>query len=190
MTPIRVADLGVEPVSLSEMRGYLRLDGDEHGEDALIEGLVAAARASVEAATRRFVRPARFRLMLTAWPSDGVVPLPLSPLVAVTRVGLVGADGIVAEIDTALLRPGPDPWEAPCLLVDPGVPLLMRKAALIEVTTGCGGDGPPVPAPLAQAIRMIVADWFENRGDGVPAGLLASPPAVAGLLAPHRLMRL
>ncbi|TXN19123.1 hypothetical protein [Methylobacterium sp. WL9] len=190
MTPIRVAELGVEPVGLPEMRGYLRLDPDDHGEDALIEGLVAAARAGVEAATRRLVRPARFRLMLTAWPAGGVLPLPLSPLVAVTRAGIVGADGLVDEIDTALLRPGPDPWEAPCLLVDPAVPLLMRKAALIEVTAGSGGDGPPVPAPLAQAIRMIVADWFENRGDGAPTGTLVMPPAVAGLLAQHRLMRL
>ncbi len=190
MTPIRVADLGVEPVSLSEMRGYLRLDADAHGEDTLIESLVTAARVGVEAATRRLVRPGRFRLMLTAWPAAGVLPLPLSPLVAVTRAGIVGADGIVEDIDTTLLRLGPDPWEAPCLRVDPGVPLLMRKAALVEVTAGAGGDGPAVPAPLAQAIRMVVADWFENRGDGAPTGPLAMPPAVAGLLAPHRLMRL
>lgn len=187
MTPIRVEDLGVEPVSLPEMRGYLRLDPDDTAEDALVERLIAAARAAVEASTRRLVRPARYRLMLTAWPGGGVLPVALSPLVAVTRAGLVGADGGVEDIDTALLRVGPDPWEAPCLLIDPGVPLLLRKTALIELTAGCGGDGPPVPAPLAQAIRMSVADWFENRGDAVPAG---PPPAVAGLIAPHRLLRL
>ncbi|GEP09604.1 head-tail connector protein [Methylobacterium gnaphalii] len=190
MTPIRVADLGVEPVSLTEMRGYLRLDDDESGEDALITGLITAARASIEAATRRLVRPARYRLMLTAWPAGGVLPLPLSPLLSVVRAGIVGADAVVEEIDTGLLRVGPDPWEAPCLRVDPAVPLLLRKAALIEVTAGCGGDGPPVPAPLAQAIRMLVADWFENRGDATPDNLLAPPPAVAELVAQHWLMHL
>ncbi|GLS46607.1 head-tail connector protein [Methylobacterium brachythecii] len=189
MTPIRVEEFGVEPVSLAEMRGYLRLDGDDGSEDGLIGSLVTAARASVEAATRRLVRPARFRLMLTAWAAGGVLPLPLSPLVAVTRAGIVGADAVVEEIDPGLLRIGPDPWEAPCLLVDPSVPLLMRKAALIEVTAGCGGDGPAVPAPLAQAIRMTVADWYENRGDGVPGKPLAPPPAVAELVAQHRMMR-
>ncbi|WP_284317230.1 head-tail connector protein, partial [Methylobacterium gnaphalii] len=99
MTPIRVADLGVEPVSLTEMRGYLRLDDDESGEDALITGLITAARASIEAATRRLVRPARYRLMLTAWPAGGVLPLPLSPLLSVVRAGIVGADAVVEEID-------------------------------------------------------------------------------------------
>lgn len=190
MTPIRVEDLGVEPVSLAEMHGYLRLDPDDTGEDVLVAGLVTAARAGIEAATRRLLRPGRFRLMLTGWPADGVLPLPLSPLVALARAGLVGADGPVQDLDPALIRVGPDPWEAPCLLIAGDAPPLLRRAALIEVVAGCGGDGPPVPAPLAQAVRMSVADWFENRGDAAPGGVLAPPPAVAGLIAPYRLMRL
>lgn len=187
MTPIRVEDLGVEPVSLAEMRSFLRLDGDDDAEDGMIGTLITAARARIETTTRRLVRPARFRLMLTAWPASRVLPVPLSPLVAVTHVGLVGPDAAVEDIDTSLLRIGPDPWEAPCLLVDPAVPPLDRKAALIELTAGSGGDGPPVPAPLAQAIRMTVADWFENRGDGGAA----QPPSAAGdLVVQHRLLRL
>ena len=190
MTPIRIDGSDVEPVSLSEMRGILRLDPDDAGEDALVETLVTAARAAVEVETRRVLVPGRFRLMLTAWPADGILPVPLSPLVAVESAETVDADGIAEAFDPALLRLGPDPWEAPCLLVEPGVPLLLRKAALIEVSAGCGGDGPPVPAPLAQAIRMCVADWFEHRGDAEPGGPRALPPIVAGLIAPHRLMRL
>lgn len=187
MTPIRIDGPAVEPITLSELRGYLRLDPDDASEDALVARLVTAAREAVESAARRILAPGRFRLMLTAWPADGVLPVPLSPLVAVEQAGLVDAQGAVEAIDTALLRVGPDPWEAPCLLVEPGVPLLLRKAALIEVSAGCGGDGPPLPAPLAQAIRMSVADWFENRGDGEPRTL---PAAVADLVTPHRLMRI
>ncbi|MEQ4599826.1 MAG: hypothetical protein ABN488_18905, partial [Methylobacteriaceae bacterium] len=82
MTPIRVEETGVEPVTVAEMRGYLRLSSDETAEDALIARLIPAARAAVEAAARRLLRPARFRVVLAAWPRLGLMPLPLSPLVA------------------------------------------------------------------------------------------------------------
>ena len=189
MTPIRVDDPTVEPVSLSEMRAYLRLDPDDGGaEDSLVLSLLAAARTAVETATGRILAPGRYRLMLTGWPTDGHLPLPLSPLVAVARAGIVDADGIVAELAPGLVRLGPDPVEAPNLLVAPSVPPLARSAALIEVAAGYGSDGPPLPPALAQAIRLLAAAWFEHRGDEPGAGAL--PPTVAALIAPHRRMRL
>lgn len=46
MTPLRVDSAFVEPVTLAEMRGVLRLDPDDGGaEDPLVERLIAAARA-------------------------------------------------------------------------------------------------------------------------------------------------
>ena len=191
MIPIRVEETGVEPVSVAEMRGHLRLSSDETAEDALIARLIPAARAAVEAATRRLLRPARFRLVLAAWPRLGLLPLPLSPLVAVLRAGRVDAGGTLTAIEPGPIRIGPDPWEAPCLLFGPDLPPLGVASALIEVSAGCGGEGPPVPEPLVQALRLTVADWFENRGDagreGVPRPL---PPEAAGLAAACRRMRL
>lgn len=190
MTPIRIDGSDVEPVSLSEMRAYLRLDPDDTSEDALVLRLVTAARQAIELAVRRVLVPGRFRIVLSAWPACGLLPVPLSPLGAVLSAGTVGADGAVEAFDLSLIRIGPDPWEAPCLLVGSGVPLLLRRNALIEVGAGCGGDGPLIPAPLVQAIFGCVADWFENRGDGEPAGPRPLPPAVSALVAPHRLLRL
>lgn len=186
MTPIRVAGPTVEPVSLAEMRAYLRLDSDAGGaEDALIGHLLAAARAGVEAATRRLLAPGRYRLMLTAWPTRGIVPVPLSPLLAVERVGLVDARGAVTDLPPGLVRLGPDPVEAPALHIDPAAPPLDARAALVEVSAGYGGDGLPVPPALAQAIRLLAAHGFEHRGDTA-----APPPAVAALVEPLRRLRL
>lgn len=191
MTPIRVEETGVEPVGLPEMRAYLRLSSDETAEDALIARLIPAARAAVEAAARRLLRPARFRVVLTDWPRLGLLPLPLSPLVAVLRTGLVDRGGAVTEIEPGPVRIGPDPWDAPCLLFGPDLPPLSGRSALIEVSAGCGGEGPPVPEPLIQALRLTLAGWFENRGDeGGEVGSGALPAAAAGLAAACRRMRL
>ncbi|MGX5773496.1 head-tail connector protein [Methylorubrum zatmanii] len=189
MIPIRVEESGVEPVSLTEMRTYLRLSSDETAEDALIGRLIVAARGAVEAASRRLLRPARFRVVLTDWPPLGLLPLPLSPLVAVTRAALVDESGAVTDIAPGPIRLGPDVWEAPCLLLGPDLPPLGTRTALIEVVAGCGGDGPPVPEPLLQALCLAVADGFENRGDTVGAGA-ALPPSALGLAAACRRMRL
>lgn len=187
MTPIRVAGATVEPVSLAEMRDQLRLDSDDGGaEDGLIAGLLAAARAHVEATTRRLLTPGRYRIPLTAWPPDGVVAVPLAPLVAVERASLVDAQGGVTELASGLVRLGPDPEEAPGLVIAPEAPALLARTALIEVSAGYGGSGPPVPPALAQAIRLLTAHAFEHRGDTAAP----PPPAVAALIEPLRRLRL
>ena len=191
MTPIRVEETGVEPVSLPEMRAYLRLASDETAEDVLIARLIPAARAAVEAESRRLLRPARFRVVLAAWPRLGLLPLPLSPLVAVLRTGLVDARGTLTEIGPGPVRRGPGPGEAPGRPAGPDLPPLGTSSALVEVGAGCGGEGPPVPEPLVQALRLTIADWFENRGDAGGAGPPRPlPPEAAGLAAACRRMRL
>ncbi|SDN56564.1 phage conserved hypothetical protein, phiE125 gp8 family [Methylobacterium phyllostachyos] len=186
MIPLRIDAAAVEPVSVAELRAYLRFDSDDGGtEDGLLQALITAVRASLEIETRRILLPGRYRIALPAWPPDGQVPLPLSPLVAVTRAGLAGAEG-VTDLDVGLVRPGPDPVEAPCLLVDPAVPDSAGRTILIEVAAGFGGDGPAMPAPLRLAILRLAAARYEHRGDEADA----VRSDTADLAAPFRRMRL
>ena len=59
------------------------------------------------------------------------------------------------------------------------------------MTVGYGDAAIDVPEPLRQAIRLLVAHWYENRGLIVPAASIAVLPAtVAALIAPYRMLSL
>jgi uncharacterized phiE125 gp8 family phage protein len=186
MIPIRADEAVVEPVSVAELRTYLRLDSDDGGtEDGLLQALITAARASLEIEARRILVPGRYRIARDAWPANGRLALPLSPLVALIRAGLSeGRD--VAALPAGLVRLGPDPIEAPGLLIAPTVPDPAGRTILIEVAAGFGGDGPPLPAPLRLAILRLAAARYEHRGDEPDA----ARHDAADLAAPFRRMRL
>ncbi|MGU3383859.1 hypothetical protein ACLBYG_05075 [Methylobacterium sp. D53M] len=187
MIPLRIAAAAVEPVGVPDLRAYLRVDSDAGAdEDGLLQALIAVARASLEIETRRILVPGRYRIALTAWPPDGQVPLPLSPLVAILRAGLADPSGGVTDLDAGLVRLGPDPDGAPSLQVDPAAPDPAGRTILIEVAAGYGGDGPPLPEPLRLAILRLAAARYERRGDEPDAARTDA----AALGAPFRRLRL
>jgi uncharacterized phiE125 gp8 family phage protein len=186
MTPIPIDGPAVEPIGMPDMRAYLRLD--DGAEDDLIAALVKTARVHVEAAAGRVLVESRWRMGLDAWPEGRVVPLPVSPLIAVERVRVFDRDGGAIDVPAGLYEADPfsDP---PRLVVDPLAPEpgRRRQGVLIEVRAGYGATPESVPAPLRQAVRLLVARWFENRGDADPGPL---PPDVLALVAPFRRMRI
>jgi uncharacterized phiE125 gp8 family phage protein len=68
-----------------------------------------------------------------------------------------------------------------------------RAAAGIEidVVVGYGASTASVPEPLRQAIRTLVTNWYENRGDAGPDDPAnALPSSVRALVAPYQRPRL
>jgi uncharacterized phiE125 gp8 family phage protein len=58
-------------------------------------------------------------------------------------------------------------------------------------TAGYGDEPEDVPAPIRQALLMLVAHWFERREPVVLGAAPQEVPAtVAGLLLPYRRLRL
>ena len=181
MIPIRTEGPAVEPVTVAALRAWLRLD--DGAEDATLADLASSARRVVEEATGRAVGAGRFRLVLPAWPG-GAVAVPLTPITGVDAAWLAAPDG-----GRTALGPGPG---FPRL--DPAVPDRLLFGPAPAGSAGCAvelallaGEAEP-PAPLAQAIRMLAAGWFENRGDGPSDPGL--PGSVFALLAPYRRPRL
>ena len=186
MFPILVEGPAVEPVPLPEMKAHLRVDDDQ--EDELIGGLVTAARLMVEASARRILIAQSWRLMLHRWPQGGTVLLPLSPLLSVESVQVYDASG------TPEVLP-PEDYESDLASDPPRIlfrrmpePGRMQSGIAIDLRAGYGETPEDVPATLRLAIRILVARWYENRGD--VAGPQALPPEALSLVAPFRRARI
>ena len=181
----------VEPVSLSEAKAHLRVDGTD--EDVLITALILSARKHLETWLARSLITQSWRLMLDDWPHSSTVDLPLSPLQSIEAVETYDADDVATPVaalayfvDTVsdparLVRISGDAWPAPG-----------RAANGVEIrfTAGYGDAASNVPQPLRQALHLLVAHWFERR-ESVPvenAGTLA-PFSVASLISPYRRVR-
>ncbi|MEE1654876.1 head-tail connector protein [Microvirga sp. CF3062] len=188
MIPIFVSGPAVEPIALAEMKAYLRVDEDDAAQDDLISGLIKAARLTIEAASRRILIEQHWRVVLDRWPRDGVVLLPLAPLIAVDAVRITDAAGVATELPD-------DAFEADALSDPPRIvvadapePGKSCNGISIALRAGFGTAAEAVPATLKLAIRILVAHWFENRGDVLGEQIL--PSEALALVAPFQRVRL
>jgi uncharacterized phiE125 gp8 family phage protein len=175
MTRVLATPPADEPVSLAEAKAHLRLTQDD--EDGMISRLIVAARRLVEAQTGLVLIRQGWTVSLVRWPDDRVIRLPLAPLISIDAVSTGGAalgashceaDTVAGEI--RLLRGAIPP----------------AGAVTVSLTAGFGAAN-DVPAPIRQALLMILAHLYEQRGTDHPPPL---PLTLRALLAPYREVRL
>jgi len=180
--PILITPPAAEPVTLAEAKAHLRLEID--ADDGLVAALIAAARSAVENETRRVLMAQTWRTAFSDWPEAGVA-LPVVPVLSVEAVRWLDDDGAATVLDE-------EDW-----LFDPGeerVRLLAAEpdAASFEIDfiAGYGETGGAAPAPLRQAILMLLAHWYEHRSAAISGALEVVPTGVRALIAPYRRMAL
>lgn len=164
---IDLDDPPVEPITLAETKTFLRVD---HGDDdGLIATLIASARQTLEnhlnvAMIRRSMQlssPATDELRLPRWP--------------VTSVETVLVDGEQATDYIVNLRKRPATVCASAM-----------GHVEIAFTAGYGTEPSDIPAPLRQALLLLVARAYEHRDDT----LSTLPLMVDALTMPYRVVGL
>ena len=152
------------PLTVGELRGWLREDDDWQND--VIVSLLRAATELVETMSGRQLLSATWELVLDRFPSDGVIWLPRPPLQSVTSVTYIdpaGATQTVALsdylIDTASepgrLTPAPGrQWP----VTEEG----RTNAVTVRYVAGWN-DPSAVPEAARQAVRLLVAHWYEHR---------------------------
>ncbi|HZT26086.1 MAG TPA: head-tail connector protein [Pseudolabrys sp.] len=190
MSAILLTAPPVEPLSLDETRAFLRVDTTD--DDAVIAALIAGARIHVEVATRRALITQTWRLAFDAWPADGRLQVLPAPLQSLAAARVYDSGNVAQPLD--LQGFVPDLGASALLFAPWAVPAPGRGAAGIEldVVCGYGGAAADVPEPLRQAIRLLVAHWYENRGVVAAAAAQPAtlPQGLAALLAPYRMLSL
>jgi uncharacterized phiE125 gp8 family phage protein len=188
MSSILLTAPTLEPLTLDEAKAFLRVEtGDD---DDVIAALIAGARIHVEAQTRRALITQTWRISLDAWPVDGRLPVRPAPLQSLTAARIYDAGNVAHSLDPQNFVPDLGASElsfAPWALPVPG-----RMAAGIEldVVAGYGDAAADVPEALRQAIRLLIAHWYENRGLVAAGTVSVLPQTVAALIAPYRVLSL
>jgi len=191
MPSILLAGPAVEPITLAEAKQFVRVEHDD--DDDVINALIAGARVHVETQTRRALITQSWRLTRDVWPATGCLALLPVPVKTLDSARFYKSDGTTLSLDLAGFAL--DKISAPARLsfVRGAPPAPQRSAAGIEIDITCGyGDAAAdVPAPLRQAIRLLVAHWYENRGlIAVGSEVALLPQSVAALVAPYRVLSL
>ena len=181
----------LEPLQLADAKSWLKIDDSDN--DLLISALITASRLAVEAASRRLLISQTWRLTLDAWPADGVVKVEIGPVQSLSALRGYDAAGVATSYDPAgfqLSRAGGPARIAPA---GQNAPLTGRPFAGIELDLliGYGPNPTDVPQPLRQAMLLLIALWFENRGDSMGNDKAqALPPEVEALIAPFKRPRI
>lgn len=185
MAAIPIEEPAIEPLTLTEVKSFLRVEHD--ADDDLIASLVKAARCEVESATRRALITQGWRIALDGWPASGRIVSPISPLRAVTAARVRDAGGDASDLELSAFTldtvssPGVIEFDRG-LVSEPGQ---FIAGIEIEITAGYGETFASVPEPLRQAMRLLIARYYEQR-DRIAGDKL--PDTVAALIAPYRVL--
>ena len=145
-----------EPLSLSDVKNFLRTVPDDDSEDnAIIIPLITAAREFLENATGRSLAYQTVSCSLLGF---GTVRLPRPPLVSVVSVTYKDKDGVshtVSSSDYCV-----DEVEGTIsFLSTPSAELYPVNPVTITYNTGYT----QLPLALRQAMLMLIAHWYSNR---------------------------
>lgn len=179
-----------EPVSLDEARAHMRVTHNE--EDELINGLITAARVTVETITRRSLLTQEWKLSFDEFPLSDTVKIPHTPVREIDVVQYYDAVGVLQTLNAG--KYWLDSVSAPARLilkdgeVFPDTQKGRPNAVQISYLAGYGDEPEDVPAPIRHAIKLIVAHLYENP-EIVSAGQLSTIPMSCDyLLSPYRVI--
>jgi uncharacterized phiE125 gp8 family phage protein len=182
----------VEPLTLSDVKSHLKLDGND--DDGLLNRLIIAARQHIETRTGCALINQDWLIYFNNWPQSGQLEFPLFPVSVVSSLKTYNAQDIASLIDPShytvnlVARPSSLVLRSSRGWAKPGRPV---NGIEVAVQAGFGATADDVPEPIRQAMLLLIAHWYEIRQPScgeVPGIDLASQ--LDDLLAPHKQVRL
>lgn len=180
-----------EPLTLTEAKLFLRVT--HSSEDALITGLITAARIHCETRTRRaFITQTVTQSFAELFADGAPMLLARAPVASISSVTYVDSDGTTQTLSSDAYRlittSGPTAGRATLEATDDySAPTLDgTRAYPVTVTTVCGyGSASSVPAGIKSAMYLLIGDLYEQRAETVAGSVQGTRFTVDRLLAPY-----
>jgi uncharacterized phiE125 gp8 family phage protein len=149
------------------MKNHLNLDEDFNTDDIYIETLINAVIDHAEDITGRRLITQSWYYYLMDWPDGDYIDMPFGKLQSVTAIKYKDVDAVETTWSSAeyIVEITSDPGRI--WLEDgytwPSTNLYPSNPIEIDFTCGYGTDGDDIPGSIIQALRILVADLYENR---------------------------
>ena len=170
----RLSEPAVEPLSLSEVKTFLRID--HNNEDKLLNDIVKAALIVAEEQTGRSMITQSWRISYDDCPPQAL-DLTHGPIQSITSVKVIAEDGSETTIDSSHYH-----VNSVQDLIFNTVP--SGHQVQIDYVGGFGDAASDVPRDITQAMLMHIAHLYEHRD-------AMTPPLASQLnYANHRELRL
>lgn len=168
-----------EPLTLDEVKQHCRIDTGN--EDALLSGLICAAREYVETKTGISVVEKTCEARFSRFP-DSTIVLPNPPLQEVLSVKAV-VSGVEVTIDPSsyYISTGLAPSITPVSFW----PATDNHPEGVRIQFKCGYAQNQAPSTIKQAMLLLISFWNENR-EAAGQNVSELPFAVSALLSSHR----
>lgn len=187
MAITRTTDASTEPVTLSEVKTYLRIDHD-HEDDLISDIIIPSVRQFCEQQTRRAFIQQTWTKTLPDFPCGRRIYLDRPPLSSVTSVTYYDEDGASQTLASSRYAVNTDN-EPGFIQLDsnqswPVVDDDSQPGVTITYVAGYGSAASDVPAALKQAQLYIINHWWRNRDmvDVSVGGTVSEVPFTANVI--------
>lgn len=179
----------VEPITLAQVKNYLKIDNIL--EDTLIASMITAARVQLETRLGRAFMRQMWSLYLDILPHNGEIILPINPIISIEHLAVIDDEATYNDIaSTDYIY---DIKADPALVKVVGqLPNIGSEYSGIRLQfwAGYGVSATDIPAPIVQAIMHLVAFWYENRGPIASGEIHQIPQVVLEMIAPFKKIRI
>lgn len=159
-----------EPVTLSEAKLHLKMD-DISADDTLITSLITAARQWCERYCNRAFIEQTITQVYDCFPASGdVIRLAVSPVGSITSVQYTDDNGDAQTWDSSnyIL----DSYTEPCEMSEAYNQTFpntqdIKNAVTVTYVAGYGNAASDVPAPIKQAMLLMIGHLYMHREDTV-----------------------
>jgi uncharacterized phiE125 gp8 family phage protein len=184
---VRTVDPTLTVLTVEDAKEHCRISHDH--EDPLINEWIRAATAWVERYTVRALLTQSYRIVSAGWPSSLELPY-ACPLQSITSVKYYDAANVQQTLASSeylaitSFLPGRLEWSTS--VTYPGS--YLRPDAVEVIYVAGYTDAALVPAPLVQAVRMLVGHWHANREAAIVSAISKEVEfSVEALCQPYRL---